>query len=92
MEETIICFRSVTEVIMAEQALSEGKFSVRVMPAPANIRPGCGFCLRLMPEDQEKAVSFLSGRGFSTTETYMRTIAEGQASYKRTSPTEQGKE
>ena len=77
---------------MAEQALSEVKLPVRVMPTPSSIRPGCGFCLRFMAEDLEKAVSFLSERGFSVTEAYLCTKAEGQVSYKRTSLIEQGKE
>ena len=56
---------------MAEQALLEGKFSVRVMPVPPAIREGCGFCLRLMPEELERAAAFLSERGLTLTEVYL---------------------
>ena len=56
---------------MAEQSLLEGKFSVRVMPVPSSIREGCGFCLRLMPEELEQAVAFLTERGLTITEAYL---------------------
>ena len=43
--ESIICFESTAQAIMAEQALLEAAFNVRVMPKPAGIQAGCGFCL-----------------------------------------------
>ncbi|WP_010256523.1 DUF3343 domain-containing protein [Treponema primitia] len=69
-KELIIGFDSVTQAIMAEQALVEQGFYVRVMPMPAGIRTGCGFCLRFVPEDLERAASFLSERGLAIKEAW----------------------
>jgi len=79
--EAIICFESVTQAIMAEQALVEGKFSVRVMTMPSSIRGGCGFCLRFAPDDLERAAAFLAERGFAVTEIYAREGAGGSPAY-----------
>ena len=81
--EVIICFENVTGVIMAEQALTANKFSVRVMPAPSGIQEGCSFCLRLLPEDIERAGAFLLEQGFTGTEAYRREETGGLVSYKR---------
>jgi len=80
--EFIICFENVTRVIMAEQALARNKFSVRVMPAPSGTREGCGFCLRFLPEDIERAASFLLEEGFSVSKAYMKDETGGLVSYK----------
>ena len=56
---------------MAEQALLDGGFSVQVMPVPSSIREGCGFCLRLSPEDLERAAAFLGEREIVLTEAYL---------------------
>jgi hypothetical protein len=55
---------------MAEQALAEQAFYVRIMPVPSGIRAGCGFCLRFLPEDIERAVAFLSERGLAIKEAW----------------------
>ena len=81
--EAIICFESVAQAIMTEQALTQGKFSVRVMPAPAAIQKGCGFCLRFLPEDVEKILSFLAEQGQIITEIYQREETQGSVSYKK---------
>jgi len=60
--EYIICFKKVVDAIMAEQALLEGSFPVRIMPVPPLIKEGCGFCLRLSEEDLEPAKEFLAER------------------------------
>ena len=83
--EAIICFESTTQAIMAEQALVENAFSVRVMPLPSSVRKGCGFCLRFAPEDLERAAAFLAERGFAATETYAREEMGGTASYTKIS-------
>ncbi|MDR3123463.1 MAG: DUF3343 domain-containing protein [Treponema sp.] len=86
INEVIICFESVSRAIMAEGALRAEAFNVRVMPVPSGIKGGCGFCLRFSPEDIEKAVAFLSERGFDinevwkkseTTGTYRKVIIQG---------------
>ena len=84
-EEIIVCFESVSEAIMAEQFLAEEKISVRIMPTPAGIRGGCGFCLRFLPEDIERAAAFLLERGVSITEAFQREGADIPASYKKIS-------
>jgi hypothetical protein len=83
-EEGIICFESVAQAIMAEQALIERKFLVKVMPTPSSIRGGCGFCLRFLPEDLENAAVFLLERGLPVTEAYLREGVDG-ITYRRIS-------
>jgi len=68
---------------MAEQALVENKFSVRVMPTPAAIRGGCGFCLRFFLDDFEQAFEFLTAQGFSGLDAYKREEVNGITSYER---------
>jgi hypothetical protein len=70
--EVMICFESVSGAIMAEEALREQGFTVRVMPVPSGIRGGCGFCLRFSPEDLERAAAFLGERGFAINEAWER--------------------
>jgi hypothetical protein len=72
-EEIIICFESAACAIMAEQALTQNGFAVRVMPVPAQLRAGCGFCLRFFKHDIEKAAAFLVEQGFAVKEMYERT-------------------
>jgi hypothetical protein len=74
MCEVIVCFDSTSQAIMAEQALLEQAFNVRVMPKPSAIKAGCGFCLRFLPNDIEKVLVFLLECGIKGTETYQ---AEG---------------
>ncbi|MDR0554503.1 MAG: DUF3343 domain-containing protein [Treponema sp.] len=81
--ELIICFQSAAQSIMAEHLLLEQAFNVRIMPAPSEIITGCGFCLRLPPEDLEKAAAFLLEQGFSIPEAYLREPLDGSGSYKR---------
>ena len=68
---------------MAEQALVESNYSVRVMPTPSSIRGGCGFCLRFLMEDLERAAVFLLERGIIVTEAYLREEKDGNMSYER---------
>jgi hypothetical protein len=81
ISEVIICFESVSRAIMAEQALAGQAFSVRVMPVPAGIRAGCGFCLRFSPEDFGRAAAFLGERGFAVTEAWEK--AENAGAYRK---------
>jgi hypothetical protein len=69
-KELIVGFEGVAQAIMAEQALLEQGFYVRVMPMPAGIRAGCGFCLRFVPEDLDRAAAFLSERGLAIKEAW----------------------
>jgi hypothetical protein len=88
--EVIFCFESAAQAIMAEQALLEGAFDVRIMPVPSQIRAGCGFCLRFLPEDFGRAAAFLSGRGFPAAEAYRVELADGTGSYRRIFPEKGG--
>jgi hypothetical protein len=85
MVESIICFESTAQAIRAEQTLLENALSVRVMPKPAGIEAGCGFCLRFLPEDIGRAVAFLSSCGIRVGETYRMEESGGIVTY-RTSP------
>jgi hypothetical protein len=64
--------------------LLNAEFNVRVMPKPAAIKAGCGFCLRFLPETIEKAVMFLSERGIAG-ETYRMEEAGGTVLYNKLS-------
>jgi hypothetical protein len=68
---------------MAEQALVENKFSVRVMPTPTAIRGGCGFCLRVSMDDFEQVFAFLTAQGFSGLDAYKREEVNGITSYEK---------
>jgi hypothetical protein len=75
-KELIVGFEGVAQAIMAEQALVEQGFFVRIMPMPAGIRAGCGFCLRFVPEDFDRAAAFLSGRGLAIKEAWEKSENE----------------
>ena len=81
--ESIICFESTAQAIMAEQALLEAAFAVRVMPKPASIKAGCGFCLRFAPDDTGSVIGFLSKLGITVEESYRMEEAGGTISYRR---------
>jgi hypothetical protein len=88
IDEIIICFESVSGAIMAEQALREQDFKVRVMPVPSGIRGGCGFCLRFSPEDAGKAAAFLAKSGFDVSEAWER--PEGGGVYRKIALNKEG--
>jgi hypothetical protein len=71
-EEVIVGFEGVSQAIMAEQALTERGFYVRVMPMPSGIRTGCGFCLRFLPEDLARAAAFLAEKGLAVQEAWVK--------------------
>jgi hypothetical protein len=81
-EDVIVCFESASGAIMAEQALLEQGFYVRVMPMPAGIKAGCGFCLRFLPEDFEKAHQFLLKCGLNVKEAYQREDSGDTGTYR----------
>jgi len=78
LEEIIVCYKSASHAIAAEQALAEGNFSVGIMPAPSVIQAGCGFCLRFLPEDFVGAAALLSERGLSVSDAYLRRGSRGE--------------
>ncbi|MDR3146821.1 MAG: DUF3343 domain-containing protein [Treponema sp.] len=83
--EAIVCFESTSEAIMAEQALADRAVPVRVMPKPAAIEAGCGFCLRFSPDDLERVAALLLECGIKVKATYRMEEAEGGCSYRQVS-------
>jgi hypothetical protein len=81
--ESIICFESTSQAIMAEQTLLEKKQNVRVMPKPSDIEAGCGFCLRFSPEDLARVISILTACGINVKESYLREESAGTVSYRK---------
>ncbi|MDR3123450.1 MAG: DUF3343 domain-containing protein [Treponema sp.] len=79
-QDIIVGFESVSQAIRAEQALTEQGIPVRVMPMPASIRAGCGFCLRFFPADRERAAAFLVEQGMNSTEAWEQA---GDGSYRK---------
>ena len=60
--EVIVCFESAAHAVMAERDIAGRGIPVRVMPMPSSIRAGCGFCLRVLPEDLARAAAVLAER------------------------------
>ncbi|MCL2601637.1 MAG: DUF3343 domain-containing protein [Treponema sp.] len=79
--EVIICFENTSGAVMAEQDLQAAGFAVQVMPVPATVRAGCGFCLRFAPDAGRSAAAFLRERGVCGIEAYTRNRADGVVSY-----------
>jgi hypothetical protein len=59
IEEIIFTFPSIHELIASEQGLLAEGIPVRVMPLPDQLGRYCGMCLRLKPEDYERAAAVL---------------------------------
>jgi hypothetical protein len=80
-KEIIVCFKNVSEAILAEEALTKARFSVRVMPRPASFGPGCGICLRLLPEESSRALYALAEQGIAAAEISERKEPDRAAAY-----------
>ncbi|MCL1991773.1 MAG: DUF3343 domain-containing protein [Spirochaetes bacterium] len=81
--EALVCLQSVSQAILAEQLLCEHEFYVKIMPTPAGIQGGCGFCLRFLAQELEAACDFLSRHGIPAAETYLAEGAPGAAAYRK---------
>ncbi|GMO24982.1 MAG: hypothetical protein Ta2B_04420 [Termitinemataceae bacterium] len=79
-EEIMISFENVTKAILAERELLKKGFDVRVMFMPDVIQKGCGFCLRVLPNDIEKAVCILQSFEIKIIESWIKKI---DGSYKK---------
>lgn len=68
MEEIykILAFDGVNAAIKAEERLRNAGFLVRVIPAPAWIKPGCGIALKLPENRVDEALDVLAGIGIDT--------------------------
>jgi hypothetical protein len=62
-EEFMFTFAAAGDAIGAEKKLLAGGLAPAVMPLPDQIGAGCGLCLRVAPDDLERARSLL-GAGF----------------------------
>jgi hypothetical protein len=77
--EYVISFKNTNLAIKAEQCLTARKQPVAVMPLPAEIRAGCGICLRL--SDIAPAREALSEAGIDGIEIYSRTAGDNKFVY-----------
>jgi hypothetical protein len=57
--EFIFTFNGVTDAITGEKKLLDGGIPVMVMPAPHQLGPRCGICLRVHPGDRDRAREIL---------------------------------
>jgi hypothetical protein len=57
--EFVFSFHDTREAIVGERRLLDGGLPVMVMPAPPQIGPACGICLRVRDGDLEKARALL---------------------------------
>ncbi len=71
MKRDFITFRSITPAQQAQRALRRGGVEVILQRTPRQMEQlGCGYCLRLRPEDRERAVSLLQQTGISFRKIY----------------------
>lgn len=61
--EYIFTFQNTHEAIYGERLLLAEKLAVRVMALPAKIAAGCGICLRVNPDELERARRLLTQGG-----------------------------
>jgi hypothetical protein len=54
-EEYMATFSTTRDAIEAERELLAAGLAVGVMPLPGSLGAGCGICLRIRPEDLERA-------------------------------------
>lgn len=83
MKRDFITFRSITPAQQAQHILRRGGIETILQRTPRCMEQrGCGYCLRLRPEDREQAVLLLqrSGVRFQKLYTEENGIAE-EASY-----------
>jgi hypothetical protein len=79
--EYVITFKNTNHAIKSEQYLLREKLHATVMPLPAQVRAGCGICLRLPPEEIRKALGVLTENNVAETNLYSRTEIDHQWVY-----------
>lgn len=71
MKRDFITFRSITPAQQAQRALRRGGVEAILQRTPRQMEQlGCGYCLRLRPEDRERAVSLLQQAGINFRKIY----------------------
>ena len=64
MKRDFITFRSITPAQQAQRALRNGGVETMLQRTPRQLEQlGCGYCLRLRPENRENAILFLRHSG-----------------------------
>ena len=79
--EYIVTFKSTNHAIKAEHCLSKAKIKVSVAPLPAQIREGCGICLRLERDAIRQALSCLDENKIEGTRLFSRVAVQGSYVY-----------
>jgi hypothetical protein len=79
--EIIISFAGTSHAIEAERLLTEAGFTVRVMPAPAAIGAGCGFCLRASSGHAAEICCWMREQGVPHSRIYEKEEGEGADVY-----------
>lgn len=79
--EIIFTFSGANYAIWAEQALLGENIPVKVMPLPPEIGAGCGLCLRVAPEDAQKAIGVFAGKTIPAERIFKRESENGKSRY-----------
>lgn len=79
--EIVLTFKNTNHSVRAETALAEAGIAVRVMPLPAAISAGCGLCLRVDPEDAQRAIGLLERVQAPVLGAYTREACGGKSGY-----------
>jgi len=61
----LIAFEQTHAALAAEELLLESGIRAGIAPLPANISAGCGFCVRISPEDRPRAEAALKEGGLA---------------------------
>lgn len=79
--EYVITFKNTNFAIKAEQLFLAENLHVSVMPLPSQIKAGCGICLRIRPEEIEKALALLERNQIEETSLYLKKSEDQKTSY-----------
>jgi len=80
--EYIITFNNTNHAIKAEQCLLKHSLHVGVLPLPAQIKAGCGICLRVAPSDIKSAICIITDNDIKEFMLYSREMANGKYVYR----------
>jgi len=64
-EYVIVLFPGTSHAVRAESLLVRAGVPCRLIPVPRDLSTDCGVCLRLEPEDEERALGVLSKAGLA---------------------------
>ena len=63
--EYVITFNNTNHAIKAEHCLLDHSLHAGVLPLPAQIKAGCGICLRIRPDELNVALKVLADSGIN---------------------------